>query len=444
MFTYAQREDIGQALCAYFATRKRTEAVNFFGRIEKVPNILKEQYIEELRNTKAFGINTVPDEDGFSQITYFACDVRDSENLFFREKLLDKIMFPYFSEYGYYESSIKYIPEGEAAEQVEPPAELFKRYTHFCFDSGDKERILSVLKEIVAFSTEKIEEIAEMNVSYFTLADTYYPWVKKYEDRQNPLANSCFSELRESEIPFIEITDRQGFISSRNMICEREETPFHNEYRLDLRRKVRSSWEANVTRILNALNVPYEYERESYQVGEDFYLPDFFLANNTILEVKGFWDNESRKKIVGLQKEHPEFKILPVDSDMYESLKNKFANNVSNWEECGTHKPTAEKVAIVGMKFCADKVTISRLSKGHSLTFKREPDNQFDRNAILVQTEDGKPIGHLSGDWAAVYAPKMDCGMKYSATVFDIQPKVIIAKMWRTNTEEEVLYDCFK
>ena len=96
------------------------------------------------------------------------------------------------------------------------------------------------------------------------------------------------------------------------------------------------------------------------------------------------------------------------------------------------------------MKFCADKVTISRLSKGHSLTFKREPDNQFDRNAILVQTEDGKPIGHLSGDWAAVYAPKMDCGMKYSATVFDIQPKVIIAKMWRTNTEEEVLYECFK
>ena len=199
-----------------------------------------------------------------------------------------------------------------------------------------------------------------------------------------------------------------------------------------------------MTRILNVLNVPYEYERESYKVGEDFYLPDFFLANNTILEVKGFWDNESRKKIAGLQKEHPEFKILPVDSDMYESLKNKYANNESNWEECGAHKPTAEKVAIVGMKFCADKVTISRLSKGHSLTFKREPDNQFDRNAILVQTEDGKPIGHLSGDWAAVYAPKMDCGMKYSATVFDIQPKVIIAKMWRTNTEEDVLYERFK
>ena len=444
MFTYTEWKETEQALCAYFADHKRTEAINFFGRTEKVPNILKKRYIEELRNTKAFGIKVVPDEDGFSQITYFACDVRDSENLFFREKLLDKIMFPYFSEYGYYQSSIKYIPDVEAAEQVEPPAELFKRYTYFCFDSEDREQILSVLKEVAAFSPEKIEEIAEINVSYFTLADTYYPWVKKYEDRQNPLANSCFSALRESETPFIEITDRNGFISSRNMICEMEETPFHKGYRLDLRRTVRSSWEANVTRILNALNVPYEYERESYKVGEDFYLPDFFLANNTILEVKGFWDNESRKKIAGLQKEHPEFKILPVDSDMYESLKNKFANNVSNWEECGAHKPTAEKVAIVGMKFCADKVTISRLSKGHSLTFKREPDNQFDRNAILVQTEDGKPIGHLSGDWAAVYAPKMDCGMKYSATVFDIQPKVIIAKMWRTNTEEEVLYECFK
>lgn len=444
MFTYVEREQTEKTLREYFNAHKQTKAINFFGRIEKVPNMLKERFIETLRITDAFGIRVKPDGENFSEVLYFACDEIGVAEPFKRTNELDKIMFPYFSEYGYYQSAIKYVPGGEAVEQVEPPAELFQRYTYFCFDSEDEDQILSVLKEIAAFTPEEIKKIERMEVSYFTLTDTFYPWIKKYEDIKNPLADSCFSALRDSDTAFVEITDKQGHISVRNMICEREATLFHQTYRLDLRKKFRSSWEANVARILNKLNVPYEYERESYQIGEDFYLPDFFLTNNIILEVKGFWDSESRKKIAGLQKEHPEFKILPVDSDMYESLKNKFANNVSNWEECGSHKPTAEKVAIVGMKFCADKVTISRLSKGHSLTFKREPDNQFDRNAILVQTEDGKPIGHLSGDWAAVYAPKMDCGMKYSATVFDIQPKVIIAKMWRTNIEEEALYECFK
>ena len=78
------------------------------------------------------------------------------------------------------------------------------------------------------------------------------------------------------------------------------------------------------------------------------------------------------------------------------------------------------------------------------MAFKREPNNEFDRNAILVITEDGSPIGHLSGDWAAVYAPKMDCGMEYTATIFDVQPKVITAKMWRSNPDKEAFYECFK
>ena len=91
MFTYKEGKETEQALCAYFAAHKRTETINFFGRTEKVPNILKKRYIEELSNTKAFGIKVVPDGDGFSQITYFACDVRGSEDSFFRGKMLDKI-----------------------------------------------------------------------------------------------------------------------------------------------------------------------------------------------------------------------------------------------------------------------------------------------------------------------------------------------------------------
>lgn len=443
MFTYVEREQTEKTLREYFNAHKQTKAIDFFGRIEKVPNMLKERFVATLRITDAFGIRVKPDGKNFSEVLYFACDEIGVADPFKRTNELDKIMFPYFSEYGYYQSAIKYVPAGDAAEQVEPPAELFQRYTYFCFDSEDEGQILSVLKEIAAFTPEEIKKIEGMEVSYFTLTDTFYPWIKKYEDIKNPLADSCFSALRDSDTAFVEITDKQGRISVRNMICEREATLFHQTYRLDLRKKFRSSWEANVARILNKLNVPYEYERESYQIGEDFYLPDFFLTNNIILEVKGFWDSESRKKIAALQKEYQEFRVLPVDSDMYGTLQKRFSPIIPEWEGSRIHKTTIEKVAIVGMKFCSDKTTISSLNVGDVLVLKREPDNQFDRNAILVLTAAEKPIGHLSGDWAAVYAPKIDCGMEYAATIIDIQPKVITVKMWRTNPEKEALYECF-
>ena len=442
MFAYIEREQTEKTLREYFNAHKKTKAINFFGRIEKVPNVLKERFIETLRITDAFGIRVNPDGENFSEVLYFACDEIGVAEPFKRTNELDKIMFPYFSEYGYYQSAIKYMPDGEAVEQIEPPAELFQRYIYFCFDNKEREQILNVLQELISFSPEKIENIEGMESSYFTLTDTFYPWAK-YKNNKNILADKCFTALRDSDTPFIEITEKQGIISSRNMICERGATLFHQTYRLDLRRKFRSSWEANVARILNKLNVPYEYERESYQIGEDFYLPDFFLTNSVILEVKGFWDSESRKKIAALQKEYPEFRVLPVDSDMYGTLQEKFSTIIPEWEESRIHKMTTEEVAIVGMKFCADKITISNLCKGDSLIFKREPDNQFDRNAILALTVAEKPIGHLSGDWAAVYAPKIDCGMEYAATIIDIQPKVITVKMWRTNPEKEALYECF-
>lgn len=87
------------------------------------------------------------------------------------------------------------------------------------------------------------------------------------------------------------------------------------------------------------------------------------MPENVIIEVKGFRDSESRKKIFSLQKEHPEFKVLPVDRDMYESLQNKFSPIIPNWEEFRAYGHEKETVTIVGMRFCADKRTISHLKK---------------------------------------------------------------------------------
>ena len=101
------------------------------------------------------------------------------------------------------------------------------------------------------------------------------------------------------------------------------------------------------------------------------------------------------------------------------------------------------KVSIVGMKFCASKETLQSLSVGDALVLEREPENKFDKNAILAKTTDGKPIGHFSADWSAIFAPKIDIGMTYSATILDIQRSVIHANVKRDNFDIEILYDFF-
>ena len=311
---------------------------------------------------------------------------------------------------------------------------LFHFRKYFCFCNDDIPFLIKVLSPIL--QDLSFNECRTMSGAwdYITVEENHLN--KKY------ISHSIKVALAEKQIPFIEIVDDHALFSAEIHIPQA--SVYSQGYRPDLGIKARSSWEANVFRILNLKQIPFEYERELYSFSDFAYLPDFFLPGNVILEVKGFWDSESRKKISGLQKFHPEFTILPVDSDMYDTLQKKYSPMIPEWEEFRAHKPTTEKVTIVGMEFCADKITISNLCKGDGLIFKREPDNQFDRNAILALTVDKKPIGHLSGDWAAVYAPKMDCGMEYTATVFDIQPKVITAKMWRTNLGKEILYDCFQ
>jgi len=75
--------------------------------------------------------------------------------------------------------------------------------------------------------------------------------------------------------------------------------------------------------------------------------------------------------------------------------------------------------------------------------FSREQENKYDTNAILATTTDGRPIGHLSAEWATVYAPKMDAGAKYEGKIITNSSKVLMVKLMRTNSNKEIFYDIF-
>lgn len=74
----------------------------------------------------------------------------------------------------------------------------------------------------------------------------------------------------------------------------------------------RSGLEEAVAERLTQLGVAFEYEtlKLSYSVEERrTYTPDFQLANGVIIETKGFWSPEDRKKMRLIKEQHPHLDI---------------------------------------------------------------------------------------------------------------------------------------
>ena len=213
-------------------------------------------------------------------------------------------------------------------------------------------------------------------------------------------------------------------------------------FREDLREAFRSSWEANVARALKRTGHKYKYETQTYEMKKYTYLPDFTLEDGTILEVKGIWDIDSLGKVSEFHKTYPGTRFLTLDSEMYYDLNRKFGDTL-NWER-SSFAIHNNIVSIVGLSFVADQMVFERLEINSKVFLVREPENKYDNYAILVTADDGRPIGHVSAEWAVVYAPKMDAGAEYEATIKEIAPKVIKAEIVRTNIDKEILYDCFK
>lgn len=265
----------------------------------------------------------------------------------------------------------------------------------------------------------------------------YYPFEQQgHDERFNPVIEAE-SKVRGIHIPFVTVTDRHGEFRAKSEIPETSR--FRDGYRRDTGHCFRSSWEANVARVLAYKNIPYEYEKQPYALETVHYLPDFFLGGGIILEVKGAWDAENRKKVLQFSKNITGFKLLPIDQDVYIDLKRQFLGSIPAWEDDSSPRFQRQEVAVVGLTFFR-----AQLQAGMNLAFFREPDNEYDANAILVTCEDGTPVGHLSAEWAAIYAPKMDAGMKYRGVVKELTSRVMFADMERENTDEIVLYDLFK
>mgnify|MGYP001490406416 CR=1 FL=1 len=96
----------------------------------------------------------------------------------------------------------------------------------------------------------------------------------------------------------------------------------------------RSNLEKDVANLLTELGVSYEYEttKIAYQISHN-YNPDFVLPNGTILECKGYWDSEDRRKIKNVCEQNPDMDIRMVFQAPYNRISKKSKTTYAKWCE---------------------------------------------------------------------------------------------------------------
>jgi hypothetical protein len=120
---------------------------------------------------------------------------------------------------------------------------------------------------------------------------------------------------------------------------------------------LRSNWEANFARILNAYEIEFEFEPKVFTFpikrGTKGYTPDFYFSNTgEWVEIKGYLDDKSKIKLKRFKRYYPAefermtFVISKYSSDakkfaeeleiptvlFYEDLKNTYIHKVPYWE----------------------------------------------------------------------------------------------------------------
>ena len=86
----------------------------------------------------------------------------------------------------------------------------------------------------------------------------------------------------------------------------------------------RSKLEESVAEILDKVGAKYEYENQqvAYTI-QHHYNPDFCLVNGVMLETKGYWDAEDRRKIKAVMRDNPDIDLRMVFQAPFNKISKK-------------------------------------------------------------------------------------------------------------------------
>jgi hypothetical protein len=83
---------------------------------------------------------------------------------------------------------------------------------------------------------------------------------------------------------------------------------------------------------LNGYEFEYETLRLSYTLSST-YTPDFILPNGVILEAKGYFKPEDRRKMLAIKKQHPDLDIRLVFQQPKNTLTKRSKTTYEMWAE---------------------------------------------------------------------------------------------------------------
>lgn len=123
----------------------------------------------------------------------------------------------------------------------------------------------------------------------------------------------------------------------KNLLHEHPELVYSNANggkREDLNNQYfRSNWEANYARILNEQNINWIYEPQTFDLSNGTtYTPDFKIGEKKFVEIKGWYDQDSKQKIELFLKEYPDHELDLIGESEYYSLRNLFKHKIPTWE----------------------------------------------------------------------------------------------------------------
>ena len=96
--------------------------------------------------------------------------------------------------------------------------------------------------------------------------------------------------------------------------------------------KYRSKLEEKVGDLLKNLDVNFQYETHkfAYTIPHN-YTPDFILPNGVILECKGYWDSEDRRKIKSVKEQNPDIDLRMVFQAPFNTITKKSKTTYAQW-----------------------------------------------------------------------------------------------------------------
>lgn len=101
---------------------------------------------------------------------------------------------------------------------------------------------------------------------------------------------------------------------------------YYSGYYMDIHHYVRSGWEHNIARILQYLQMDYDYEMHSFKLSNgSVYIPDFYVyADDTYYEVKGEIRTNTLAKYNMFREEYPNLNFVIINRTVYANLLKQF------------------------------------------------------------------------------------------------------------------------